>query len=348
MGGLRAARLDRRDLRAANEVIETLSTLRFGRAPVDGLSNPVRELLGAHVGLLYSYRVRPERGDLQVDFLDVDGLDHARILREWNSFLVGRGIDFCAFNPVRPEPRQRNRVVRVASTSRDPSPNPVRNDLYVRVGIGDYETVRVLLCERSSLLGWFGFMQPDVATPRQVALLRAITPATRRRFRVERMLRSAPAGRALLDVALEEVPAPAYVVTAAGQIAYANSLGRRRLAERGVATAVHSATRARDPSALREHRVVKVRSGNGQTDSLVIETKSPRRWTAAGHARRLGLTPAQTRVLEHVTRGLSNEAIATELAVGVRTIEAHLTAILEKAQVSSRAALLASFLERSE
>ena len=57
-------------------------------------------------------------------------------------------------------------------------------------------------------------------------------------------------------------------------------------------------------------------------------------------ATRLGLTPAQTRVFEHVARGASNASIAAQLGVAERTVEAHVTAILVKAQVPSRAALI--------
>lgn len=57
-------------------------------------------------------------------------------------------------------------------------------------------------------------------------------------------------------------------------------------------------------------------------------------------ARRFNLTPAQTRVLERVARGISNATIAAELGVAERTVEAHVTAILVKAQVPSRSALI--------
>jgi DNA-binding CsgD family transcriptional regulator len=57
---------------------------------------------------------------------------------------------------------------------------------------------------------------------------------------------------------------------------------------------------------------------------------------------RWGLTRRQAEVLGLVTEGASNAAIAATLGVGDRAVEMHVTAILDKAGVASRAALLAA------
>jgi len=55
-----------------------------------------------------------------------------------------------------------------------------------------------------------------------------------------------------------------------------------------------------------------------------------------------GLTPAQVRVLEQLARGLSNAEIARELFLSPRTVDHHVSAILGKLEVSTRAAAIAA------
>ena len=55
-----------------------------------------------------------------------------------------------------------------------------------------------------------------------------------------------------------------------------------------------------------------------------------------------GLTPAQVRVLEQLARGLSNTDIARELFLSPRTVDHHVSAILAKLDVTTRAAAIAA------
>jgi len=59
-----------------------------------------------------------------------------------------------------------------------------------------------------------------------------------------------------------------------------------------------------------------------------------------------GLTAAQVRVLEQLTRGLSNADIARELCLSPRTVDHHVSAILAKLGVPTRAAAIAATHER--
>lgn len=52
------------------------------------------------------------------------------------------------------------------------------------------------------------------------------------------------------------------------------------------------------------------------------------------------LTSRQREVLERVVEGHANRTISALLGIAERTVEAHLTAVFEKASVSSRAALI--------
>jgi DNA-binding NarL/FixJ family response regulator len=59
-----------------------------------------------------------------------------------------------------------------------------------------------------------------------------------------------------------------------------------------------------------------------------------------------GLTPAQVRVLERLARGLSNTDIARELFLSSRTVDHHVSAILAKLEVPTRAAAIAATHDR--
>ena len=55
-----------------------------------------------------------------------------------------------------------------------------------------------------------------------------------------------------------------------------------------------------------------------------------------------GLTAGQLRVLELLVRGMSNGAIAKELRLSPRTVDHHVSAILAKLEVATRAEAIAA------
>ena len=55
------------------------------------------------------------------------------------------------------------------------------------------------------------------------------------------------------------------------------------------------------------------------------------------------LSARETGVLEHLAEGDSNKTIAAKLSCALRTIEAHVTAILQKSGCESRAQVVAHF-----
>jgi DNA-binding NarL/FixJ family response regulator len=55
------------------------------------------------------------------------------------------------------------------------------------------------------------------------------------------------------------------------------------------------------------------------------------------------LTPRQVAVLEHLIHGDPSKTIAEKLGCRVNTVEVHVSAILKKARVGSRVALVARF-----
>lgn len=57
------------------------------------------------------------------------------------------------------------------------------------------------------------------------------------------------------------------------------------------------------------------------------------------------LTPRETEILEHISRGLSTKEIASQLQLSDRTIGSHLRKIYDKLQVHSRSAAVSRFLK---
>jgi DNA-binding NarL/FixJ family response regulator len=77
---------------------------------------------------------------------------------------------------------------------------------------------------------------------------------------------------------------------------------------------------------------------------LVLDRGVSGRLTRRGHpapAPVNGLTPREAEILPLLARGQSNKAIATELNLGLRTVEGHVSSVLAKLGVTSRAEAVA-------
>ena len=61
----------------------------------------------------------------------------------------------------------------------------------------------------------------------------------------------------------------------------------------------------------------------------------------------LGITPAERRVLGLLTQGMSNRDIASALVLSPRTVESHVSSMLEKSGCRQRCELLVWALTRS-
>ncbi len=67
-----------------------------------------------------------------------------------------------------------------------------------------------------------------------------------------------------------------------------------------------------------------------------ISRRLTRRWRDAPQRPSPGLTARETEVLRLVARGLPNRQIASELGLGLRTVESHVSSILSKLGLTSR------------
>lgn len=309
-----------------------------------------RVLLDSPIGVLYRLKPRGDADDLEVEtWLSTPHLDRAKEL--FDGFLLGKAVpsSYGNHNPVRPESNQRNRVLASADFREVTGERTtLEKELYPKMHARDFDTLRVLVCEGPSLLGWVGVMQPDAATTRQRRLLGAVVPAYHRRLRFERWIAEAQLASAALAPALEGIPGSAWVVDAQNRIAHANAAGKARLdTERreAVERIAAVAAGAEDPAM----RAMPFTTGAGKRGVVIVEQVAARsRGGALALAARIGLTPAQTRVLCLLADGLSNATMAARLGVADRTIETHLTAIFDRAQVPSRAALLALVIDSAQ
>jgi DNA-binding CsgD family transcriptional regulator len=260
----------------------------------------------------------------------------------FDEYLVGRGVSWGTFNAISPEPMQRDRVLdthEIDTITRGRN-HPIQEIIYKRLGAVGSNTLRVLVCDGPSLLACVGIVQPVKTTARQRELFELVVPAFRRRLKFDRIVSEATVARGAMATALEQASGPAWLLGAGGRIEHANAAARAQL-DGDRTTTLAMLERCIAGTAEPRFSVTPVRGDGGRGGHVVVETIA--RAGAQGILRaalRLGLTPAQTRVLERVARGASNAAIAAELKVAERTVEAHVTAILEKAQVPSRAALI--------
>jgi DNA-binding CsgD family transcriptional regulator len=302
----------------------------------------VRDLVDTDKVVLYSLKQRPTDDDLMVDREAVVAIAPGTWRTAFDELLIGRGTVWGVYNAITPEPAQRDRVLRYSEVAELTEGRVIAVQDYVfrRIGAAGSDTMRALVCDGPSLLAWLGIVQAEDTNDRQRDLLARLLPAFRRRLAFERIVAEASVASRAMDAALEQVNGRAWLLGPDGRIAHANTAGTARFdADRTSTRAVLAACASGDVAP--RFKVTPLRDGDG-TDRghIVVELVdgTPRTLTEA--ARRFNLTPAQTRVLERVARGASNATIAAELGVAERTVEAHVTAILVKAQVPSRSALI--------
>ena len=343
------SRISADDVRRIAAITEQLETLRIGKASV------VPALLGDVAALLRSEHV--------VTYATTPGL--TELVLDFAYFTpAARGFEACfraasplpgrygLFNPNRPEPGQRNAPFNLEQLTRKMGPPTPLFESLSRFDIPNDDQLRVLLCDGPSLLALLSVVRDRPFDTREQALFAKLVPALQRRFKLERDLASATLHRAAMEAALESVSAPAFVVLAGLRIAHANAAGR--ILFEGDHDALIDDLRA---------SIAKDTPRARFTVTRLCSSGEPRAWlavercvdTAAARAKarsvlaaqRYSLTARQREVLELLVQGMANKSIAAALGCAVSTVEIHVTAILDRAGVSSRAALVAKFWTES-
>ncbi len=259
------------------------------------------------------------------------------------------GMGWSPFFPTTPEPL-RNRAVRTRVVHRDIIENPPTPEYGQALEAIDRlyglhkDDLGVSLCDEDVVLAWIGATRTVPFGPREIALVDALVPSLRARMLLEHQVGHAVATQALLEAALDAIPAAAFVVRGAS-VAHANATGRLlydRDRESIVAKlresmrvpapggAPFAITQVEVPGSVTTSLAVMRADGSGELDRRL-------RAFSAAHA----LTPRQVDVLTLLARGYGNKTIAERIGVAAGTIEEHVTSLLRKTGTESRAALVA-------
>jgi DNA-binding NarL/FixJ family response regulator len=305
---------------------------------------PVRELL--RFDLVVAYGIEEDGSGFAPSFLEMEGgrvgLTTAR--RIFREFMSGQRVRFGGYDPRKPEPWNRNKPLLYSDIARQGiRTTPMAELLLPRMSVHVSEQLRVLVCEGPSLLAWFGGfrdVRADPYTQRDRRVLGAMVPSLRRRLVLERTIGSAGTTQAALEIALEAIAAPAFLLTSAGAPVLANASGRAALDAGPTALGTKLRNAVRSPR-CDEFRVTPVESAGSPRHYLAVGRAEPRvRAMVHDAARRWGLSSRQTDVLRWIVEGVSNARVGAELGIAERTVETHVTAILQRAQVGSRAGLI--------
>lgn len=337
-----------RDLARVREISEELETIRLdGTSGVAAVLPAMRQLLGAESLLVLSPIERAMGWDVERFEHDNFPAD-VEFRRRFIRFFETAPARFAWYDATRPEPEQRNRVIE--AIGRIPPGEYEASRIYAEVmrptSLHRHRQPRVLVCDGASLLAWFGAFHPEPFDARQDRLLEAWIRPMQRRLRIERQLRVGSRARAILEHALDQLGAPAFVIDARGHMLEASSSGRALcdMRQTEVSGALRDALAGR-PNAM------------GFELTSIAEAGSPACWLAIARAgsadarlasaiaratARWSLTARQREVLELVVRGTANATIAAELGIAERTVELHVTALFDRAGVDSRAALVAA------
>lgn len=153
---------------------------------------------------------------------------------------------------------------------------------------------------------------------------------------------------AALDKALAAISPPAFVITSDGKILRSNGPARLLLAHEREAVD-RSLARALSHRAADTAWDLEPLGNAGDPAGFLAICRSP--WRAKSNTQSLRkarrawkLTARQTEVLDLVARGMTNDLIAEELAIGKGTVEFHLSAIFDRAGVSNRTTLIVQML----
>ncbi|MFT3692438.1 MAG: LuxR C-terminal-related transcriptional regulator [Kofleriaceae bacterium] len=334
---------------ALREIEAELETVRFDApSSIKTVLPAVRELLDVEIAALYC-PVEDASGYTLERFDITEHTLTKRIDRLVREFFMSAPPRYAWYDASRPEPAQRNKVID-APIEMGPEQFqalPLYQSVIEPAGLHEHHQPRILICDGDSLLAWIGAFDRDAFDARKNALLDALAPSFRRRLRFERDAALATASRAVLTRVLDQIGAATLVVDPRGRIIEANAAGRglfdQPATRREVINDHLLASLAGGPSPFELVRITD--TGAPAMFLAILRTADTRVASALNRAaQRWNLTKRQSEVLELVVRGTGTATIAGELRITTRAVELHITKLFERAQVESRAALVAAVL----
>lgn len=330
---------DREHTQRADPRLADWRALFRERAPNMPILPHVMEALCAFAGFTTSlaYRVEPHRlefcftaGAMAAPRADLEAQANAALAQTDRVAL---------YNPYCPEPNQRNKA-RYIPVLEHRETNPAFYRISERVIGKELNQLRVLLCDGPVLLAWVGGFAPGADLRHRAALLQRMGEPLRRRLAVERRL-GADARAAALDVLLDRFPGRALLVGPSGEIAHANGPARASLAKSTALRALAKQNVEAPAAPLAGFERLAVPGAGAPAHVLLLELPSEEDIIEA-RAQELALTPRQVTVLRLMARGYANKETAQALRVSVATVEFHVSRLLRRFGVDSRAQILAS------
>jgi DNA-binding CsgD family transcriptional regulator len=321
-----------------------LTTL-FEREIWEDSLEELRTLFGADCAL--AYRLSRFHKRYEFEFLH-KALAPAPEVREtfdrFTRFVVASTKPWPAYNPEKPAVWQRNRAVSERELSKMLGTTNRLARLHQEMGGGFQrpDQIRVLVCDGGRMLGWVGVVGRRRFGRGAVQKLQRIVPALRSRLVFDELARDHDRLIATAEAAFDAISAPSLLVGRSGRVEHLNEPARILEKIRAeVFAAARNAPEKADPRC--EVRPVKVR-GLPTQHLVTIRPREPEELDREAAERRWKLTPRQSMVLRLVAQGLSNKQVGSHLAISEGTVELHVSALLKKAGVPSRAGLVALYL----
>lgn len=342
-------RLSRADRDCIRDVVDELRVVRLDDG--DAWIRLLERLRSHSDGQMTTvYRVAYPAERLEVEFVhDTNGgrVDTAFGV-DLRRYVHDLGQSSVLYDPVRPDPKQRNVVLNPYDAllkGSDQEAAPAIQVLAERQAFDVDGQIRTLLCDGPVLLGYFGGAWAKENRRRATQLLNAIAPAVHERLLADRALGHAPVLSAALRATLEALAVPAFITRCcAGRVnvELTNAAGALELDRPG--------------SRVREDLAAAILTGAGSSRfgvqalvaaglpayHLVTETRPARPLSKVATAtRRFGLTPRQRDVLEVLILGHTNRTISELLRCAESTVELHVSALFEKTGSETRSQLVA-------
>lgn len=332
-------------LLAFDEIVRTIAYA--GDEPVlESIVPLLRELLEGEQAIGYRFEFRDRA--LEIDFAFGAGIGSVdRYLRLTRAFLSRTSEQVTMYRYPTPTPEERNRVLLLA-TEEDREryeSSPIVRELFPLLGLRGQDQLRVLLCDGPHLLAWVGAFRLDRFGAREAERLGMVVEPLAKRLKLEERLRRLATRGAALDVAMEALGAPAFILNRWGEVAHANGAGqalsreaRGRLVERAKGVLEGKRPADADLSLLR------IESDGLPSHTLLVQPPGPLDVVGVdAFARKWGLTRRQSEVLRELLEGKANKVIGAALGIQESTVELHVTSLLRKLRVESRAELIAAF-----
>ncbi len=327
-------------LRAFDEIVRTIAYA--GTEPVlESIVPLVREFLEGDQAL--AYRLEYRDGELDVDFGHCAGggpMDH--LMREARAFVRGARGALTAYRLPSPAPSERNTIFNSAEKAARERylSSPFVQEFFPKLGFRGQEQIRVLICDGPRLLTWLGAFRSQAFGEREAERLKMLIEPLAKRLALEEKLGRLTLRGAALDVAMEALGAPAFILDKRGAVVHANEAGRALPPEERV----EIVERARTGRLPAEFSLLSISAEGIPPHALLVQRRGlSTEQRLASFAKRWVLTPRQVQVVGRIVEGRSNKEIAAALGIQEKTVEIHTTNTFRKVGVGSRSELVAAF-----